>query len=152
AEEAVAAAARIGGRVALKLQSPDILHKTEAGGVVLGLAGDQAVRAGYQSVLRNAQAADPRAAIQGGLGQAMAKPGREIILGVTRHDGFGPMLMVGLGGIHVEALKDVAFAPVPIDEADALALIERLHAAPVLGALRGQPAADRAALARLMAL
>jgi acetyltransferase len=152
ADEAAAAAARIGGAVALKLQSAAILHKTEAGGVVLNVTGDAAVRAAYDTVLRNANAADPRAAIQGVLVQAMAKPGREIILGVTRHAGCGPMLMVGLGGIHVEALKDVAFAPVPLDPADAQALIDRLHAAPLLGAVRGQPPADRAALARLMAL
>jgi acyl-CoA synthetase (NDP forming) len=149
-DAAVAAAARIGTAVALKLQSPDILHKTEAGAVMLGVSGEAAVRAGYRAVIRNAGAAYPRAAVQGVLVQAMAPAGREIILGVTRHDSFGPMLMVGLGGIHVEALNDVAFAPVPIDEADALALIDRLNAAALLGAVRGQPPADRGALARLM--
>ncbi|MBI3515479.1 MAG: acetate--CoA ligase family protein [Proteobacteria bacterium] len=152
ADDAVAAAARIGGAVALKLQSQDLPHKTEAGAVMLGVTGDTAVRAAYETVMRNGRAAAPRATIQGVLVQAMASPGREIILGVTRHDGFGPMLMVGLGGIHVEALKDVAFAPVPLDETDALALIDRLNAAALLGPVRGQPAADRVALARLMAL
>jgi acyl-CoA synthetase (NDP forming) len=149
--DAVAAAARIGGAVALKLQSPDILHKTEAGAVVLGASGADAVRAGYQAVLRNAAAAQPRAAIQGVLVQAMARPGREIILGVTRHAGFGPILMVGLGGIHVEVLNDVAFAPAPLDEADAHALLDTLKGAALLAGVRGQPPADRAALARLMA-
>ena len=149
-DEAIAAASRIGSAVALKAQSPDILHKTEAGAVMLGLSGDGAVREGYRTVLARAKAAYPNAAIDGVLVQAMAKRGREMILGVTRDPDFGPMLMVGLGGIHVEVLKDVAFAPVPLGAEDALDLIGQLKGAALLDAVRGEPAADRDALARLM--
>ena len=148
-DEAIAAAAEIGGTVALKVQSPDILHKTEAGAVMLGLSGD-AVRDGYRAVLARAKAAYPNAKIDGVLVQAMAKRGREMILGVTRDPDFGPMLMAGLGGIHVEVLKDVAFAPVPLGIDDALDLIAQLKGAALLDAVRGEPAADRDALARLM--
>ena len=151
AEEAAAAAARIGGRVALKVQSPDIPHKTEAGAVALGLEGEAAVREAYFRVLANAAAAQPQARIDGVLVQRMAPPGREIILGVTRDPDFGPVLMVGLGGIHVEVLRDVAFAPVPIGEAQALSLLAELKGAAVLDGVRGEKPADRAALARLIA-
>ncbi|TMJ74443.1 MAG: acetate--CoA ligase family protein [Alphaproteobacteria bacterium] len=149
-DEAIAAASRIGSAVALKVQSPDILHKTEAGAVMLGLSGDGAVREGYRTVLARAKAAYPNAAIDGVLVQAMAKRGREMILGVTRDPDFGPMLMVGLGGIHVEVLKDVAFAPVPLGAEDALDLIGQLKGAALLDAVRGERAADRDALTRLM--
>src|SRR5438477_2166911 len=148
--EAVAAAAKIGGAVALKVQSPDILHKTEAGAVMLGLSGDAAMRDGYRTVLARAQAAHANAKIDGVLVQAMARRGREIILGITRDPDFGPMLMVGLGGIHVEVLKDIAFAPVPLGTEEALDLIEQLKGAALLDAVRGEPAADRDALAALM--
>src|SRR5712671_5574744 len=149
-EEAIAAASRIGSAVALKAQSPDILHKTEAGAVMLRLSGDGAVREGYRTVLARAKAAYPNAKIDGVLVQAMAKRGREMILGVTRDPDFGPMLMVGLGGIHVEVLKDVAFSPVPLGAEDALDLIGQLKGAALLDAVRGEPAADRDALTRLM--
>jgi acyl-CoA synthetase (NDP forming) len=150
AEDAATAAANIGGAVALKVQSPDITHKTEAGAVALGVQGDGAVREAYSRVLANAMAAHPSAAIRGVLVQKMAPPGREIILGVTRDADFGPMLMVGLGGIHVEVLRDVAFSPVPIGPDEALALIGELRGAAMLDGVRGAPPADRAALADLI--
>ncbi len=151
AEEAASAAARIGGPVALKVQSPDIIHKTEAGGVALGITGDAAVREGYQRVLAATKAAHPGAAIHGVLVQAMAAPGHEMILGITRDRDFGPMLMVGLGGIHVEVLRDVVFSPVPIGRDEALSLLGDLKGAAVLDGVRGAPPADRAALAELIA-
>ena len=80
----------------------------------------------------------------------MARRGQEMILGVTRDPDFGPMLMVGLGGIHVEVLRDVAFAPVPLGAEEALALLDQLKGAALLDGVRGEPAADRAALAELM--
>jgi acyl-CoA synthetase (NDP forming) len=151
ADAAVAAAAHIGGRVALKVQSPDVTHKTEAGAVALGLAGESAVREAYARVLAGAKAAHPAAVIHGVLVQRMAPPGIEIILGVSRDPDFGPMLMVGLGGIHVEVLRDVAFAPVPIGPDEALALVAELKGAALLDGVRGAPPADRAALADLIA-
>src|SRR6202023_2043217 len=93
ADEAAQAAARIGGPVALKVQSPDITHKTEAGGIALGILGETAVREAHERVLASAKRAYPEAAIHGVLVQAMAPPGREIILGITRDAVFGPMLM-----------------------------------------------------------
>jgi acetate---CoA ligase (ADP-forming) len=148
---AVQAAARIGGPVALKVQSSDIAHKTEAGGIALGITGETAVREAYERILASARSAYPQAAIHGVLVQAMARPGREIILGITRDANFGPMLMVGLGGIHVEVLRDVSFSPVPIEQQDAFALLDGLKGAAVLDGVRGAPPADRAALAELMA-
>jgi acyl-CoA synthetase (NDP forming) len=149
-EDASDAAMRIGGPVALKVQSPDIVHKTEAGAVLLGLSGDATVREGYRTVLARAKEAHAAAQIDGVLVQAMARRGQEMILGITRDPVFGPMLMVGLGGIHVEVLKDVAFAPVPLDIDDALALIGELKGAALLDGVRGARPADKPALAELM--
>jgi acetate---CoA ligase (ADP-forming) len=151
AEAAGVAAATIGGSVALKAQSPDITHKTEAGAVVLGVTGEAAVRDAYRQVLSCAKAAYPAAQIDGVLVQAMAAPGLEMILGVTRDPDFGPMLMVGLGGIHVEILRDAVFAPVPLGKDDALRLLSELKGAPLLDGARGAPPADRMALAELIA-
>ncbi len=154
--EAVAAAAKIaretqGGAAALKVQSPGILHKTEAGAVILGVSGEAEVRDGYRTVLARAKAAHPDARIDGVLVQAMAPRGVEMIVGVTSDPDFGPMLMVGLGGIHVEVLKDIAFAPVPLGPDEALELVGQLKGAALLDGVRGEPPADRAALAQLMA-
>jgi acyl-CoA synthetase (NDP forming) len=149
-EAAVAAQKAIGGPVALKVQSADILHKTEAGAVALGAATAEEVAAAYDRILASAKAYKAGAAIEGVLVQAMAPKGREVILGVNRDPHFGPMLMLGLGGIHVEVLKDVAFAPVPVSRPEAEALIDRLKGAALLGPVRGQPAADRTALADMI--
>ena len=151
ASEAAMRIAKVtGGPVALKVQSPDIAHKTEAGAVLLNLSGDAAVGDGYRMVVSRAMAAHPGAKIDGVLVQAMAKRGQEIILGITRDATFGPMLMVGLGGIHVEVLKDVAFAPVPLDAEEALALVGGLKGAALLDGVRGAKPADKRALAELM--
>jgi acyl-CoA synthetase (NDP forming) len=150
AEAAIAAARDIGGPVALKVQSPGILHKTEAGAVALGLSTPEAIKAGYDRVLAAARRHAPDAAIQGVLVQPMAPPGREVILGITRDATFGPMLMVGLGGINVEILQDVALSPVPIGRREARDMLGRLKGAALLDAHRGAPAADIDALADLM--
>jgi hypothetical protein len=103
-------------------------------------------------VLARAQAAHPNAQIDGVLVQAMARRGVETIVGIMRDPDFGPMLMVGLGGIHVEVLKDVAFAPVPLGPDEALELIGRLKGAALLDGVRGAKPADKDALAQLAAL
>lgn len=149
-DAAVAAAKAIGGAVALKVQSPDILHKTEAGAVALGAATGEAVAAAYDRILASAKAYKADATVEGVLVQAMAGKGREVILGINRDPHFGPMLMLGLGGIHVEVLRDVAFAPVPVSRTEAEALIGRLKGAALLGPVRGQPAADTTALADMI--
>jgi acetate---CoA ligase (ADP-forming) len=150
ADAAVAAAQTIGGAVALKVQSPDILHKTEAGAVALGLASAQDVRGAYARVLASARQHVPGARILGVLVQPMAPPGREVILGVKRDATFGPLLMVGLGGIEVEVLKDVALAPVPLAPGEARELLARLKGAALLEAHRGKPPADVDTLVELM--
>jgi acetate---CoA ligase (ADP-forming) len=150
AEAAVAAAGAIGGPVALKVQSPDILHKTEAKAVALNLTSPQDVRVAYEAMLANAKRHAPAAQILGVLVQPMVSAGREIILGIKRDATFGPMLMVGLGGVAVEVLKDVALAPVPIVPSEARAMLARLKGAALLDAHRGAPAADVDALADLM--
>ena len=144
------AARRIDGAVALKVQSPDIAHKTEAGAVALNLASAEAVRSSYERVLGNALQRAPDARVLGVLVQPMAPPGREMILGVKGDPTFGPMLMVGLGGVHVEVFRDVALAPLPLSETDARDMLGRLKGAPLLGAFRGQPASDVDALVELM--
>lgn len=149
-DAAVTAFNAIGRPVALKVQSPDILHKTEAGAVVLKLATADDVRRAYERVLASAKRYAPAANIHGVLVQPMAPAGREVILGINRDDTFGPLLMLGLGGIHVEVLKDVAFAPLPLTPEAATALIRRLRGAALLDAHRRQPAADIPALADLM--
>jgi len=150
ADAAIAAAGKIGGTVALKVQSPDIAHKTEAGAVALNLASAGAVRTSYDGLLDNARRSVPDARILGVLVQPMAPPGREVILGVKHDTTFGPLLMVGLGGVQVEVFKDVALGPLPLSEADAREMLAHLRGAPLLGAFRGQPAADVDALVELM--
>jgi succinyl-CoA synthetase beta subunit len=146
---AEAAARDYAGPVALKVQSADIPHKTEAGAVALNVSSADA-RESYERVLAAARRHAPNAHIDGVLVQPMAAAGRELILGVNRDPTWGPLLMVGLGGVLVEALGDVALAPVPLDAGAARALLARLKGAAVLGAYRGAPAADTDALVELM--
>jgi acyl-CoA synthetase (NDP forming) len=149
AAEAEAAALALGRPVALKIQSADIPHKTEAGGVVLNVSGADA-RAAYERVVAAARRHAPKARIDGVLVAPMARPGREVILGIHRDPRWGPLLMVGLGGVLVEAMDDTALAPVPLDHDGALALIGRLKGARLFGAFRGAPASDVDALAATM--
>jgi acetate---CoA ligase (ADP-forming) len=149
-DEAAAKAQAMGPPVALKVQSADIPHKTEAGAVALNLVDANAVRAAYDRVLAAAKRYVPTAQIDGVLVQPMAPRGREVILGVNRDPTWGLLLMVGLGGFLVEALEDVLLAPVPLDADGARALIGRLKAAAVFGRYRGLPPADIDALAELM--
>jgi len=147
--EAESAARKTARPVALKVQAAEITHKSEAGCVALNVAAD-AVAATYERLLGNAQRHAPSARLDGVLVQPMAPAGREIILGVNRDATWGPLLMVGLGGVLVEALGDVALAPVPLEADAARELIGRLKGASLLGAYRGMPAADVGALIELM--
>jgi acyl-CoA synthetase (NDP forming) len=146
-EHAVALAQRIGYPVALKVQSPDISHKTEAQGVRLGLASDAAVGAAYDEILRNAKVYKSDARIDGVLVQEMVSGGIEAILGVTNDKLFGPAVMFGLGGIFAEVLKDVAFRIAPITHSVALEMIAEIKGYAVLTGARGAPYADIEALA-----
>jgi acyl-CoA synthetase (NDP forming) len=149
ADEAQAAAEALARPVALKVQSPDIAHKTEAGAVLLNIVSD-AARDAYARVLANAREYAPHARIDGVLVQPMLPQGREMLLGISRDQRWGPMLMLGLGGVLVEVLNDTVLAPVPLHREQALALIARLKGGAILKAHRGRPAADIEALADVM--
>ena len=149
-DEAAEIAEAIGGKLALKVQSPEILHKTEAGAVALNIIGAGEARRAFEYLTSNAFAYNPEANVRGVLVQPMAEKGLEVILGINRDEAFGPMLMVGMGGVYVEVMKDVAFAPVPLFEDDAWAVLDRLKGRKLLDGVRGEPAADVNALVRLM--
>jgi acyl-CoA synthetase (NDP forming) len=146
-QEAVAFARRIGYPVAIKIQSPDISHKTEAKAVRLDIAGEPELTAAYDEVLANARAYKKNAHIEGVLVQQMVKGGTEAILGVTNDPLFGPAVMFGLGGIFAEVLKDVAFRLAPVTISVAREMIAEIKAYPLLAGARGKPPADIDALA-----
>ena len=147
AAEAASAAAEIGFPVALKIQSADILHKTEAGGVVLGLASADAVAAAAEGLMRAAKAAYPHARIDGFLVQEMVA-GVEAIVGLKSDALYGPMLLVGSGGVLVELMKDAQLAMLPVTDEEVGRMLDRLKLSKLLAGYRGKPAADRAALVR----
>jgi len=140
----------LGERVALKIASPDIAHKTEAGGVRLGLDDPAAIGAAYEEIVASVRRHAPHARIEGVLVQAMAPPGVEMMLGLSRDAVFGPVVTAGLGGIHVEVLKDVAHRVPPIDLDEARAMLDELRGRALLDGVRGMPLADVDALAALI--
>jgi len=146
AQEAVAIAKRIGYPVAIKVQSPDISHKTEAKAVKLGIATDAALTAAYDEVSANAKAYKPGAKIEGVLVQEMVGEGVEAILGVTNDPLFGPAVMFGLGGIFAEVLKDVSFRLAPVTPSVAREMVQEIAGYKVLAGARGKPPADVDAL------
>ncbi len=148
AEGAARAAETIGGKVVLKIDSPDIPHKTEAGGVALGIGGGTAAREAYRSIMAACARAAPGAKLRGVIVQEMIPAGVEIIVGVKNDPGFGPIIIVGLGGIFTELLRDTVTALAPVDETEAFRLLARLRGANILDGFRGSAPVDRAALAR----
>lgn len=150
AEEAASAAAEIGGPVVLKISSPGILHKTDAGGVRLGLTGEEAVRAAFDDIIRNAQAFDPNAQIEGVLVQPMAPKGIEIVVGMVNDPTFGPIMMLGAGGTGVELFGDVIHYPAPFSPARAEALLQQLKSAPLFNGFRGSAPVDLAKISGLI--
>lgn len=147
AEEAARLAAALGFPVALKIESADILHKTEVGGVALDLGDADAVRKAFEAVTASARSHMPAAKFDGVLVQKMARPGAELVLGLRRDPVFGHVVMVGLGGIFVEVLKDVAFAQVPVAPGHALRMLHGLRGRAILDGARGQPPVDYQVLA-----
>ncbi len=150
AEEAAVAAVGLGLPVALKVVSRDIVHKTDAGGVRLGLATPEEVREAYENILWSCRSYNPAAAIDGVLVSPMVSGGVEVIAGLTFDPQFGHVVMVGLGGVLVELLEDVAFRAAPIARADAQAMLESLKGYRLLAGFRGQAKADLAALVDLL--
>jgi acyl-CoA synthetase (NDP forming) len=149
-DEALSAANRIGYPVVLKVDSPDILHKTEAGVVRLDISGDDELRRTYSEVLAAARRYNPGARIKGVLVQEMVKRGTEVIVGVSRDEHFGQTILVGLGGVFVEVLEDISIRILPIERPDAEAMIEEIHGRRVLEGFRGKPRADIQALVEVL--
>ena len=137
-EEAICKSEQMGFPVALKIASPDILHKSDVGGVKLGLKTSKQVAKAYGQILKSVSLTHPEAVIQGVLVQEMARPGIEVIIGAYQDVQFGPVVMFGLGGIWVEVMKDVTFGVIPITKRDAVRMIEGINGYPVLTGCRGQ--------------
>jgi succinyl-CoA synthetase beta subunit len=146
-EAALAAAHAIGFPVVLKIQSAALSHKSDVGGVVLDLADDQALRAGWELLHANIAASAPGAAIDGVLVEAMSKPGLELILGARNDPAWGPVLAIGLGGIFAEVFKDVRLMPADLTRAGIEDVLRKLKGAALLGRYRGGQARDIVAVA-----
>ncbi len=149
-EEAVSQAGAFGYPIVLKVVSPQIAHKSDVGGVKLGLRSGDEVAAAFDAIMAAARRAAPDAAVDGVSVQRMAEPGIEVIMGMTMDPQFGPVLMFGLGGVLVEVLKDVAFRIVPIATRDARQMVREIQGFPVLQGYRGQEPADLDALEALL--
>lgn len=147
---AVAAAGRIGYPVALKIESPDLLHKTDAGGVKLNLCTPAEVEAAFREIMDNARRFNPAARIEGVLVQEMLPPGVEVIAGIGQDDIFGSTVLFGLGGVFVEALGDVALRVPPLTREDVLEMIGEIKGRRLLEGFRGLPPVDRQALAEII--
>ena len=149
-DEAVEAARELGFPVVLKIVSPQVLHKSDAGGVLIDIKDEEGVRAGYNRILENVKAKVPGAKITGILVQEMAPSSTEVIVGSTKDPTFGQTIMFGLGGIFVEVLKDVSFRIVPITRTDAVEMIRDIRSYKILEGARGMPEADQEALVDIL--
>lgn len=150
ADEAVAAAEALGYPVVLKIESPDILHKTEVKGVALNLKDSTSIRTAFAQLLANAKQYKSDARIAGVLVQAMAQGDVELVIGLKRDATFGPVVMVGLGGVLIEVFKDVVFRAAPVTEGEALRMLDELKSKVVLDGVRGKPPVDKAAIAKMV--
>ena len=146
-EEAVKAARKIGFPIAMKVVSADVIHKVDVGGVKLDLTSERDVLQAFNEIMRNVKANVPKANIEGVIIQEYVRGGRETIIGMRRDPRFGPLLMFGLGGIYVEAYKDVSFRLAPVRELGAFNMISQLRGSKILEGFRGQPPVDTKALA-----
>ncbi|NTV37170.1 MAG: acetate--CoA ligase family protein, partial [Anaerolineaceae bacterium] len=142
AEEAAAVAERIGFPVVMKIVSPDILHKSDFGGIRLNLKTKADVLTAYADMMKEVGVKKPGARLEGVLIEAMAPKGQEVIVGMRRDPGFGAMMMFGMGGIYVELFKDVAFRVAPLTRSDAYEMIRSTHAGKLLAGFRGSQPAD----------
>jgi len=149
-KESVLLSQKMGFPVALKIASPDIVHKSDSGGVRLSLNNASEVRAAYREIMDGVQEKNPSASIQGVSVQKMAKPGTEVIVGTSKDPQFGPVIMFGLGGIFVEVLKDVSFRIIPLGQKDALEMIEEIKGYPLLQGYRGKESVDIPALTEII--
>ena len=141
-QEAITISKKLGFPVALKIVSPEITHKSDVGGVKLGLKTSKQVEVGYGKILSAIKQKYPHAVIDGVSVQKMARPGTEVIIGMTKDAQFGPVLMFGLGGILVELMKDVSFRIVPLEKEDAREMIREIKSYPILEGFRGMEPVD----------
>jgi len=148
--EAIKLAGEIGFPVVLKVVSQDVLHKTEAGAVLLDLNSIEQVEDGYNQIISRVRTYNARARISGVLVQHMAPKGIEVIVGGLRDSQFGPTVLFGLGGIFVEVLKDASFRVSPLSELDSRQMIREIRAYSILQGARGQPASDEEAIVRIL--
>jgi acyl-CoA synthetase (NDP forming) len=142
ASEAVESAARVGLPVAMKILSPQIIHKVDVDGVRLNLGTADEVARAYDAILDAVRRRQPEADLQGVLIQTMARRGHEVIIGLSHDPQFGPVLLFGLGGIYVEVLKDVTFRLAPLREHSARRMVEETRTAAILRGVRGEPPSD----------
>lgn len=149
-DEALSLAEKIGFPLVLKIVSQDIIHKSDIGGVVVGLRSKDDVQHAYRQILRNVKRHAPKARITGMLVQEMAPASTEVIVGAIKDPQFGPALMFGLGGVFVEVLKDVTFRVAPITEEDACEMIMEVKAYPLLKGYRNTPPADTKAITDIL--
>jgi len=145
-EEAVSISRKLGFPVVLKIASSDIVHKSDAGGVRLGLKTAAEAGKAYDDIIKTIRQKHPQARIQGVAVQKMARPGVEVIIGMSKDAQFGPVLMFGLGGIMVEVLKDVSFRIVPLSRRDAAEMLREIRGYPLLEGYRGGEAVDLSCL------
>src|SRR6202163_2692911 len=150
ADEAVTLASGIGFPVVMKIVSPQILHKTEAGGVVVGVKSAEAAKDAYTTIVGNAKKYDDKAEIVGVQVQQMLTGGQEVIIGAVTDPAFGKLVAFGLGGILVEVLKDITFRLAPASAEDALSMLDGIAAAEILRGVRGAKGVDRKALASMI--
>ena len=149
-DEAVKAADTIGYPVVLKILSPDVIHKSDVGGVIVNVKDADAVRQGYQSIISNVKKHVGKARIRGIFVEEFAPAGVEVIIGAIKDPQFGPALMFGLGGIFVEVLKDVSFRVAPITKYDAQEMLQEIKGYPILTGVRGQEPRDTGALVDIL--
>jgi acyl-CoA synthetase (NDP forming) len=140
--EAQAAGKKMGYPVVLKIVSPDIVHKSDVGGVKLNLESSAAVGRAYDEIMASVKKNEPQASVEGVAVQTMAKPGVEVIVGMSKDSTFGPVIMFGLGGIMVEVMKDVSFRIVPLLRRDAREMIKEIKGYPLLNGYRGSEPVD----------
>jgi len=150
-KEAVEFAKKIGFPVVLKVISPQIIHKSDAGGVMVGIKNEKEVEKAFNKILENVKRYNSRAHIQGIYVQKMAPPSREVIIGAVKDGQFGQVVMFGLGGIFVEVLKDVVFRVAPIDRREAREMIDEIKGLPILKGVRGEEPIDFDSLSEAIA-
>jgi acetyl-CoA synthetase (ADP-forming) len=149
-KEAVSLSQKIGFPVVLKIVSPDVIHKSDSGGVKLSLNNVTEVKKAYDEILKKVKKQYPDAVIHGVSVQKMIQPGTEVIVGTSKDPQFGPVIMFGLGGIFVELLKDVSFRVIPVEQRDAQEMIKEIKGYPLLQGYRGKEPANISVLVEII--